>query len=140
MQLNIAELLAGQQLTGLGTDFEVAVAQGPFRVDEFPAVGATAGLRPVGEILAVVEDDGVGWRRAGDGPRGHHRRMRPGGIVDVPGHAGQHGSVGKTQVAGFLGLGLGLGKGGSGNGGECGYASDGGGFPAWAPAAGWKSV
>ena len=83
--------------------FESAVAQHPFGRHQLAFIGAASLLRPLGKVAAIEQHDGIGRGRAGGRTRSHQARMRPAGIVYVPGLAWKHGRI---KVAGRLAHGM----------------------------------
>src|ERR1035437_5841595 len=71
VKLAVAELLTREKVTRAGSHLEVAAPDFPLRVHDLVAIGALAVLRPLGEVFAVEQHDGVRRRR---GPAFSRRR------------------------------------------------------------------
>ncbi len=99
VQLHVAELIAREQRARSGRDFEVAFRHLPLRIHLFAALCPAPALHPAREVGAVEEHRRIRRRRSQYLAGLHHVRVRPVGIVDMPGLAGQNGGIG---VAGVL--------------------------------------
>ena len=102
MQLDVAELIAGDEISGTRRAFEVAVGDLPFGLDRFAGIGTAPVLHPVREIAAIEEHDSIRRRSAQNLSRRDRIGMRAVGVVDVPGLAGQNAGIGIAGSGLFL--------------------------------------
>ena len=103
VQLNVAERLLRRDVSLAGNRFEIAVFDFPRR--GLGGGGATPRHGPLRKILAVEQNDSVGWRIAWAGRSFDDSWMRTLGVVDPIRKAGEHRRV---VVAEGVGVGVGL--------------------------------
>src|SRR5262249_43562698 len=113
--LRRAELFLADQIACAADHFYVAVLDLPLRLRDLAAVLALAVLHPVGEVLAVEEQDGVGGRAAGLimralGSRRDDARVRPLAVVHAPLLAGEIRGIVVAKNRAILALGFGFGR------------------------------
>ena len=96
MELAVAELLAAQDRAGAWVDHQGAVL-------DVPVCGPSSIASPVGLVLAVEKNDGIGRSLAGRllgaaGSGGDDRRQGPVTVVNVPAIARQHRRILETDL------------------------------------------